>query len=327
VRFYGQIVERLAGLPGVSAVTAASVLPRLRDQPVSTFTVDGEAPAAGTKPEEITLSVLPSYFTVMRIPQVSGRGFGPEDRPESFQVAVISRAFARRYFPGREAVGRRLTVEGRSRQIVGVVADVVQSRIPGKKGPASILYLPQAQTGARDLYLFLRTRASPDGLAEPLRAAVGQLDPSLPVAGVATLEQRIQEQLVGPRMIGGILAAFGMVALLLAALGIYGVIAYSVQQQTHEIGVRMAIGAQRSAVLSQVARQGLVLTGIGFLLGLPLVYLSIRGIQAALAGVVPFGATTVPAVALLLAGVAAVATLLPAQRASQIDPAIALRHD
>jgi putative ABC transport system permease protein len=326
-RFYGQLAERLAGLPGISAVTAATALPRLRDQPVGTFTLDGEPPATGTKPSEIALSVLPSYFTVLHIPQIAGRGFGAADRPGSAPVAVISQAFARRYFPGREAVGRRITVDGRSREIVGVVADVVQTRIPGKEGPGPILYLPEGQTGARDLYLFLRTTAAPAGLADPIRAAVSELDRTLPVAGVATLEQRIREELVGPRMIALILASFGAVALLLAALGIYGVIAYSVQQQTHEIGVRMAIGAQRSAVLSQIARQGLVLTGIGFLLGLPLVFLATRGIAAALNGVVLFGASTLPAVALLLAGVAALATLLPAQRASQIDPAIALRHD
>ena len=327
VRFYGQIVERLAALPGVSAVTAAAALPRVRNQPVATFTLDGEPPAVGPKPEEIALSVLPSYFAVLRIPQVSGRGFGPADRPGAPPVAVISQSFARRYFPGREPVGRRLTVQGRSREIVGVVADVIQTRIPGKQGPPPLLYLPEGQTGVRDLYLFLRTPAVPAGLASPIRDAVGQLDRSLPVAGVATLEQRIQEELVGARMVAGILAAFGIVALLLAALGIYGVIAYSVHQQTHEIGVRLAIGAQRGAVLAQVARQGLVLTGIGFLLGLPLVYLSIRGIQAALSGIVPLGAATVPAVALLLAFVAACATLLPAQRAAQTDPAIALRHD
>jgi putative ABC transport system permease protein len=249
------------------------------------------------------------------------------DRPGSPPVAVISQSFARRYFPGREPVGRRLTLEGRSREIVGVVADVVQTRIPGREGPAPILYLPQGQTGARDLYLFLRTPAAPAGLANPIRDAVAQLDRSLPVAGVATLERRIQEELVGARTIAAILASFGVVALLLAALGIYGVIAYSVQQQTHEIGVRLAIGAQRGAVLAQVARQGLVLTGLGFLLGLPLVYLAVRSIAAALAGAVPFGATTVPAVALLLGGVAAFATLLPAQRAAQIDPAIALRYE
>src|SRR5262249_54730749 len=198
---------------------------------------------------------------------------------------------------------------------------------PGKPGPAPAPCLPQPQPGTPARYLFLRTQAAPAGLADPLRAAVGQLDRSLPVAGVATLEQRIAEEMVGARLIAGILAAFGAVALLLAALGIYGVIAYSVHQQTHEIGVRLAIGAQRGTVLAQVARQGLVLTGIGLLLGLPLVYLAIRGIAAALAGVVPFGASTVPAVALLLAGVAALATLLPAQRAAQIDPAIALRYD
>ena len=208
-----------------------------------------------------------------------------------------------------------------------MVADVVQNRIPGKEGPAPVLYLPQGQTGARNLYLFLRTQASPASLADPLRAAVGQLDGSLPVGGVATLEQRIAEEFVGIRLITGILAAFGAVALLLAALGIYGVLAYSVHQQTHEIGVRLAIGAQRGRVLAQVAREGLALTAIGFLLGLPLVVLAVRGVAAAIAGVLPIGAATVPVVALLLAGVAALAIMLPAHRAALTDPVVALRYE
>ncbi len=333
-RFYGQIAQRLAALPGVQEVTAAGALPRLRDQPTSSFTIDGQTPPGGPPPQEIALSVLPNYFSVLRIPRVAGRAFGPGDRAGSPPVVLVSRSFARRYFPGQAPLGRRLTVDGRSREIVGIVSDVVQNRIPGREGPSPILYLPQGQTGARELYLFLRIAAFPgsasgslEGLAAPLRAAVGELDPALPVGGLASLEERIREELVGPRLIAGILGSFGLVALLLAALGIYGVLSYSVTQQTQEIGVRLAIGAQRGRVLADIARQGMILTGIGFLLGLPLVYLAIRGIQAALAGLVPFGATTVPAVALLLAAVAAFASLLPAQRASQLDPAIALRGE
>jgi putative ABC transport system permease protein len=327
VRFYDQLALRLSGLPGVQAVTAATALPRLRNQPTSPVSFDGQAPAAGPAPEEIALSVLPSYFEVMRIPRIAGRGFGTADRVGSAPVVLVSRAFARKHFPGRDAVGRRLTLDGRSREIVGIVADVVQSRIPGKEGPLPILYLPEAQSGARDLYLLLRTKAAPAGLAAPLRAAVSQFDKLLPVAGLATLEQRIAEELVGPRLIAGILASFGAVALLLAALGIYGVLSYSVSQQTHEIGVRLAIGAQRGRVLREVARQGFILTAIGFGLGLPLVYLAVRGISSTFSGIIPFGAMTVPAVVLLLAVVAACAILLPAQRASLLDPAIALRRD
>jgi putative ABC transport system permease protein len=336
-RFYGQVAQRLAALPGIQEVTAAGALPRLRDQPTLSFTIDGQTPPGGPPPQEIALSVLPNYFSLLRIPRISGRGFGAGDRAGSPPVALLSRAFARRYFPGQAPLGRRLTVDGRSREIVGIVADVVQNRIPGREGPSPILYLPEGQTGGRNLYLFLRaapTAASPgrrtgtlEGLAEPIRAAVGELDPTLPVGGLASLEERIREELVGPRLIAGILGSFGLVALLLAALGIYGVLSYSVTQQTQEIGVRLAIGAQRGRVLADIARQGMILTGVGFLLGLPLVYLAIRGIQAALAGLVPFGATTVPAVALLLAVVAAFASLLPAQRASQLDPAIALRGE
>ncbi len=332
-RFYRQMTERLAGLPGVDGVTAASALPRLRDQPTATFTVDGQtdrpdpSSAAARLPEEIALSVLPSYFEVLRIPLVAGRGFTAADRPDSAPVVLVSQTLARRYFGGRPPLGRRLTVEGRSREIVGVVGDVVQNRIPGREGPSPVLYLPQAQTGARGLYLLLRTAASPEGLAGPIRAEVTRLDPALPVAGLATLRQRIRDELVGPRVIAGVLAGFGAVALLLAGLGLYGVISYAVSQQTHEIGVRLAIGAQRRTVLAEIARQGLFLTAAGLLLGLPLVYLAVRGISAALAGILPYGLTTVPAIALLLAGVAAVATLLPAQRAAALDPAIALRGD
>ena len=330
--FYRQVTERLAGLPGVDGVTAASALPRLRVQPTAPFTIEGQDGRTGSggvdrQPEEIALSVLPSYFEVLRIPRLAGRGFTAADRPGGAPVALVSQAFAQRYFPGQDALGRRLTVQGRSREIVGVVADVVQSRIPGREGAAPMLYLPQSQTGARDLYLLLRTAASPEGLAGPLRAEVNRLDPALPVAQLATLHQRIREELVGPRVIAGVLAGFGAVALLLAGLGLYGVISYAVSQQTHEIGVRLAIGAQRRTVLGEVARQGALLTAGGLLLGIPLVYLAIKGISAALAGVVLYGLTTVPAIALLLGGVAALATALPARRAAALDPAIALRGD
>jgi putative ABC transport system permease protein len=240
-------------------------------------------------------------------------------------VALVSQSFARHYFADRPALGQRVTVGDRSREIVGVVADVVQSRIPGREGPAPILYLPQSQSGTRNLYLLLRTTASPADLTGPIRAEIGRLDPTLPVAGLATLEQRIREELVGTRVIAGVLASFGAVALLLAGLGIYGVISYSVSQQKHEIGVRLAIGAQRRTVLAEVARQGLTITLFGLLLGLPLVYLAVQGIAAALTRGVPYGPVTVSALAVLLGAVSTLATLLPARRAAGLDPVVALR--
>ena len=326
-RFYPQLAERLAAVPGVEGVTAATALPRTNNQPVSSFSIDGRAATDAQPPEEVALSVLPSYFEVMRIPLVNGRGFGPADRLDGAPVAVVSRVFAKRYFPEGEAIGRRLTIGGESREIVGVTADVVQGRLLDRDGPRPVIFLPQAQTGARELFLFVRTPGRPAALADSIRATVWRLDRALPVADLATLEERIAREFVGARLLSGILASFGLVALLLAALGIYGVIAYSVAQQTREIGVRMAIGAQRGTVLRQVAGQGLAMTAIGLVLGAPLVYLGVKGISAALSGLVPQAAITVPAIALALALVAALASFLPAQKAAAMDPAIALRAD
>ncbi len=325
-RFFAQAAEKLLALPGVEAVTAASSLPRLRAQPVQAFHLEAR-PDEATLPSEIVVSVFPNYFSTLRIGLRSGRGFESTDRDGMPEVAIVSQAWARKYFPGQEALGQRLEIDGVQREIVGISADVVQGRIVDKEGPNPVIYLPAAQTASRALYLIARTPEKPTALAAAFRGAVWDLDRALPIPEIATFDQRIAKEFVGARLIAGILACFGFVALLLAGLGIYGVIAYSVAQQTHEIGVRLAIGAQKGTVMGQVARKGLQLSALGLALGLPLVGLAVLGLRAGISGLPAEVYTSVPLVAAVLATVAGLASFVPAQRAANLDPAIALRQD
>ncbi len=326
-RFYRQVTERFAALPGVEGATAAAALPRLQNQPASAFTIDGAPVPAGETPREVAIAVLPNYFDVMGIQVVEGRGLNDFDRVDTAPVVVVSRSFAKRYFGNTSPLGKRLTLDGASREVVGLASDVIQSRIPGLDGPAPLIYLPQGQTTAREMFAILRTPTKPTALADPIRAALGELDRALPVSGIETLDHRIAEEMVGARLIATVLGGFGVVALLLAALGIYGVISYSVAQQTREIGIRMAIGAERRTVLSEVAKQGLRLLAWGFAIGAPLVGLAVQGIRATFQGAIPFGYSSLALVAFALVAVAALASYLPALRAANLDPAIALRRD
>lgn len=242
-------------------------------------------------------------------------------------LTVVSQAFARRYFEGGRALGRRITLGGTSREIVGIAADVVQGRMLDQGGPTPIAYVSEAQAPARALFFLLRTPSGSDGIAEALRTAVWRLDPNLPVAQIRTMKEHVAQQFVGARVIAVWIGTFGVVALLLAAVGIYGVISYSVAQRRREIGIRMAIGARRGAVVGQITRQGLLVAGGGFVVGIPGVIFVWKQLAGLLGGFAPLAASTMPAVGLLLIVVAAAASYLPARRAASLDPVEVLRGE
>jgi predicted lysophospholipase L1 biosynthesis ABC-type transport system permease subunit len=240
-------------------------------------------------------------------------------------VAVVSQAFVDRELPAEDPLGRIVTVAGRERTIVGVVEDIIQERIPvaGESGEA--IYLPLAQHPRRSLSFALRAAGDPGTLAGDVRRAVWAVNPDQPVAQVRTLDDHVAESLTGPRALSWFVSAMGVIALLLAALGIYGVMSHAVQQQRKEIGIRMALGAGRGSVVGMVTRSGLGLAGVGMLLGLPLAWLMYRAVVSAL-GV--FGSRPDPgwavAVTVALGLVALVSTWLPARRASGVQPVVAL---
>jgi putative ABC transport system permease protein len=305
-----------------------SSLPRSRGNPVAPFTFDDRpAPAEGQPPSVIWLAVPPRYFEALAIPVHSGRSFTAADREGSVPVALVSETFARRYSSDADPLGRRITVEGASREIVGVVADVLQSRLLDEAGRNPMIYLPHAQQPARAMGVVLRAAGDPATLADPARAEVWRLDPNLPVAQVATMEEHIAQQFVGALVIARLTGGFAVVALILATLGIYGVVSYNVSQRTHEIGVRMAVGARRRDVLRQVSRQGLLLAVLGLALGAPGVLATTLFVQSVFGDIGPVSLTTVPAIALLLAATAAAASLIPARRAAALDPVEALKGE
>lgn len=322
--FFRALDDRLAAVPGVAGATATSSLPRSGGNPTAAFSLPGET---GEPQRAVTLAILSDFFSVMRIPLVAGRGFLEADRSTAAPVAIVSQSFARSYLPAGDVIGRRLVVDGVGREIVGVVGDVLQGRSLEKGQRNPLIYLPQAQTPTRSLHFLVRGSTTLAGLGDSLRSTVRGLDPGLPVARLLTMEEHIAQQLVGIRVISALISGFGLLALLLSAVGIYGLVSYSVARRAREIGIRMAMGALHGRVVKEMTLEGLLLTGIGFVLGLPGVLLITRQVSGMLGGFTQVSLLTVPAIALGLAAVAFVASYLPARRAARCDPAHALRNE
>jgi putative ABC transport system permease protein len=327
-RFYEEVLGRLAALPGVESATATTSLPRSRGNPTATFQIDGREDPDFNPPPVVTLAVPHGYFAAMGIPLRSGRAFTPADRAGDPPVAVISNAMAERYFPKEDPLGRRLRIEGASREIVGIAADVVQGRLLDREGRAAIVYLPHAQKPERALFMVLRTAGEmPAGLPDEVRRTVWALDAALPLSRMMSLTEHISQQFVGARLLGAVMGAFGLVALLLAAVGIYGVVSYSVSQRTREIGLRMAVGARRFQVMRQITRQGLLMALVGIAIGIPGALGVSRLVEAMLGGMAPLSPAVLPAVGLVLVLVAGAASFFPARRAAALDPVTALRAE
>lgn len=322
-----EIQERLAGLPGVSGVTLASALPRTPFAPQQAFTLDARPPADGQSPPQASSFLVdPAYFETLGIPIFEGRAIAAYDRAEAPKVAVINQAMAERFWGEESPLGERLTLRGISREIVGVVG-TVRHGLAVNTDLAPTMYLPLAQTPPRNLGVAIKTETDPEALAGAVRGEIKAFDGALAVQNIQTLDDFMAQFFVGQHVFTAILGGFGFLALFLAALGTYGILAYSVMQRTHEIGVRMAIGAQRGRVIAMVTRQGLVLFGFGLLFGLPLVALVTRGITAQMSIFAPVQPTSIAFVVVVLFVVTLGASLLPARRAASVDPIEALRAD
>jgi hypothetical protein len=304
-----------------------SSLPRGRGNPNVRYTIAGRpVPEGGERPLAGLQAVNPGYFATMEIPVVRGRGLEATDREGSQPVVVVSEALVRREFPDQDPLGRTLTFGGADRVIVGVVGDVVQQRIPlsGRDGEA--VYVPVAQSPLRAVSFALRVGGDPTRLAGDVRQAVWSVNPDQPVADVRSLDDFVAESLAGPRAMSLFLGGMGVIALLLAAMGIYGVMAHAVAQRQREIGIRMALGAGRNSVVGMVTRSGLTLVGVGMAAGIPLSYVMYRAAANALnlfEGAVAAGYAFKVGGALAL--VAVIATVLPARKASGVQPVAALR--
>ncbi len=328
--FFNQLLERVESLPGVESASAINHLPLAGDIWGRGFRIEGRpAPLPGEGLGAVYRIVRPNYFQTMGATLVAGRDFTERDNETAPGAVIINEAMARRYWPGEDPIGKRIEVSGedsRPREIVAIVKDVKQDEWTAK--PRSEMYLPYLQaTDPRYLTLVVRTSSEPLQLATAVQSEVWAIDKSLPVSEIMSFEQAISASIAGQRFNMLLLGIFAAVALMLAVVGIYGVMSYSVTQRTHEIGIRMALGARASDVLRMIAGQGMALVAIGIGVGLAGAFLLTRLMESLLFGVSVTDTATFIAIPLILAGVALAACAVPARRATKVDPMIALRYE
>ncbi|HEX5734752.1 MAG TPA: ABC transporter permease [Blastocatellia bacterium] len=332
--FYSQLLERAAATPGVVSAGAISELPFSGSNTNDSFTIEGRPPVAKQE-EPITeyRVVTPRYFESMGIPLLAGRDFAETDTKQAPNVVVINEAFANRHFAGESPLGQRIRLQGQERDpllIVGVVGDVRQLGLDQQPIPEAyvpFLQDPLSKTYQRSMTIVARTKSDPGSVAGSLRAELTSLDKSLPVFSLKPMTEYLRDSLARRRFNLILLTAFGGVALVLAAIGIYGVISYGVTQRTHEIGIRMALGAEKGDVLRLVIRQGMIMALGGVAIGLLASLALTRLMETLLFGVSVTDTLTFTVIALLLTSVALLACFVPARRATKVDPLVALRYE
>jgi len=330
--FQRDLTKRVTGLPGVRAAHLANLVPLSPGSFRRAVGPEGYEPQPGRPPLfAMSNAVSPGHFRTLEI-SLQGRDFDDRDTAESERVAIVNETLARRLWPGKSAIGQRITFPappGMPREpdvrVVGVARTVKYSTLAEE--PQPFLYLPLEQSYQPANTLFVRTEGDPAGMLDALRRELRELDRDLPVYDVRTLTEQVGASLWPVRLSATLFTIFGILALLLAAMGIYAVVSQSVAQRTHEIGVRLAIGAQRADVFRLVMRQSMKLALIGVAIGLPTAFALTRALQGILFGLGLSDLLTYLVIPLLLAGVAWVAAYMPARRALQVDPVIALRYD
>jgi predicted permease len=330
-QFYRQLFERVQSLPGVKSAAVSSYVPLSLDYNSRTISVEGQPNERGENaPLAMNASVGPRYFETMQTPLMHGREFTERDQANTEAVVVVNEIFVRRIMTSvsssSEAIGKRVAFgSGPPMRIVGVARDGKYFNIT--EDPRPFIWTPMSQDYSSDGGVIVRTEGNPEALFAAVRKEVHALDPNLPLFDVKTLSEHMRLALFPARIAATVLGVFGLVALLLSAIGIYGITSYTVAQRTHEIGIRLALGAQLSDVLSLVLSHGLKLTIIGAVLGLFGAFLATRAITSVLYGVSATDPLTFVLVSLLLLGVALVACYVPSRRATKVDPLIALRNE
>jgi predicted permease len=324
--FYRQLVERVRAMPGVEAATLARRLPlTLSGIAFANVVIDGHTPARGEDMRFNYETVGPHYFRTMRIPLVQGRDVDERDHEGAQRVVVINETMAQRFWPGGEALGRRLKVGDDWLEIVGVANDVKNRSL--SEPPQPFFYLPLLQDYRSNMILVARTAVEPEQMFHAVQAEVAALDPKIPVFEPTTLDEHVGVSLYRQRMAAALLSTFGLLALSLAAVGLYGVMAYTVTQRTRELGVRVAIGATRGDVLTLILTQALTLSAVGIVVGSIIALMATRFLVHLLYGVGPADAVTFAIITLVLFAVTLAAGYIPARRALKIDPLMALRAE
>jgi putative ABC transport system permease protein len=329
--FYDQVLERLGALPGARAAGAATSIPLANDQSNQYFTREDQPWRDASELRAVTSQVISAnYLQLMHISLVRGREFTDADASAAPGVVLVSQSMARAYWPNKDALGHRLKVGANDSKnpwltIVGIVADVKMDW--DDQGPEYAMYRPYRQAPRDFTSLMVRTAGDPMVLASAVRAAVVGVDAEQPIFELKPMTQAVKESIVGIAYVSVMMGVMGVMALVLAAVGVYGVMAFAVQQRTHEIGIRMALGAQRRDVLRLVVGGGLLLTAIGLLAGLPLSLVLAHLLAGLIYGIGATDPITFIGCGLILIAVAFVACWIPARRAMRTDPVVALRYE
>jgi putative ABC transport system permease protein len=324
--FYRQVLERISALPGVQAAAAASALPYSRHARFTAFTIPGSPPQPGRQPSAQLQAVSPDYFRAMHIPLRAGRFLSGRDGPRSTLSAVIGEETARQWWPGEPSpIGRQIGLGARTATIVGVAGGVKASVLD--RVPRPTIYVPYTQFPEQGMDIAIRAAGDPLTLAVPARLAIKAVDAGEPVADIMTLETMRRNEAIGLTYTALLMSIFGAIALALSCAGVYGMTAYLVARQTHEIGIRIALGAGRGDILGMVFRQGSGAGLVGVAIGLLLAVALARLLAAVIWGVSTTDAVTFVAIPLVLILAAGSAVYIPARRAIKIDPMAALRTE
>lgn len=329
--FYKQVINDVRSLPGVQSVGAVSVLPLSGGGSSGSFRIEGrDVPPGQSSPHGARWAATPDYFKTMGIPLIRGRYFEERDAAEALPVAIIDQSLAQKYWPNEDPLGKRIVFEGTRdnplwREIVGIVGHVKHTDLEGES--RAQYYIPHQQRPQPNMALVIRTPNDPNALAGSVRSVIKSADSDLPVFRVRTMDQFVADSMTQRKFALLLICVFACLALLLSAIGLYGVMAYSVTQRTHELGLRMALGAQASDVLKLVVKQGMLLAVVGLAIGVVGAIFLSRLMKTMLFNVSATDPLVFVAIALTLAAVALLACFVPARRATKVDPMVALRYE
>jgi predicted permease len=321
--FHRQVFAKLQALPGVQSVALATWVPLGFTNSITTVEAEGYVPRPHESMDADFDRVSPNYLRTMQIPLVAGREFALSDGDTSQLVTIVNLEFARHYWPGADPLGKRLRADGRWFTVVGVAHTSDTDHLNQK--PKPLVYLPLFQAYDSRVAIHARAAGNPLAYAPAIQNAVHELDADLPLFDLMTLDSRIQLNTTNNRIGGVFVGAFGILALVLAAIGVYGVLAYTIRQRTHELGIRIALGAEPRDVFGLVLRQGAILAVLGIVIGLVASLALTRALSSTLFGVSATDPLTFTSVAILLLLVALLACYIPARRAMRTDPLTALR--
>jgi predicted permease len=328
-QFYQQLIERVAALPGVEAASLASVMPLGGGSPEQVIFIAGQEPPAPDRPLRADYNVVtPDWFRTMGIPLVAGRDFTAQDNADAPGVVIVNEVMARRFWPERSPVGQRFEVGEKQRRVVEIVGVARNSKHRSlNEETRPVMYIPLSRQYEGQMILNLRSAFEPLGQVAAVRGVARRLDPNLPLFEIKTMEQRVKESFWPTRTMSKLVGIFGAIALLLAGVGLYGVLSYTVAQRTREIGLRLALGAQAGDVLRLIIRQGLRLALGGVALGLVAAFGLTRVLAGFLHGVSATDPLTFALIPAMLIAVALLACYLPARRATKVDPLAAIRRE